>query len=233
MAIYCMSDIHGDYDKYKELLAKINFNDKDILYVIGDVVDRGKHPMKVLQDMMMRSNVFPIIGNHEYMALHCLTFLMKELTEKNIELFNEDYMMSLLEWLDNGGSTTIDDFKKLSLEEKYEVLDYLGEFSLYEEVRVNNKKYVLVHAGLSNFSVNRPLNDYQLYEMIFDRLDYSKVYYPDKYIVSGHTPTRAIKDNLNPDYIFKANNHIAIDCGSIYGGHLAAICLDTEEEFYV
>lgn len=35
-------------------------------------------------------------------------------------------------------------------------------------------------------------------------------------------------------FIYKGNNHIAIDCGcSIPGGRLAAICLDTMEEYYV
>ena len=38
---YVISDIHGCYDKYTAMLAKINFNDSNILYVLGDVVDRG------------------------------------------------------------------------------------------------------------------------------------------------------------------------------------------------
>ena len=39
--------------------------------------------------------------------------------------------------------------------------------------------------------------------------------------------------NPKPGYIYKKNHHIAIDCGSfIPGGRLAAICLDTGEEFY-
>ena len=49
---YVMSDIHGMYDKYAKILRKIDFKESDILYVIGDVVDRGEAPMKVLFDMM-------------------------------------------------------------------------------------------------------------------------------------------------------------------------------------
>ena len=33
--------------------------------------------------------------------------------------------------------------------------------------------------------------------------------------------------------IYKKNNHIAIDCGAVYGNRLGCICLDTMEEFYV
>ena len=67
----------------------------------------------------------------------------------------------------------------------------------------------------------------------WDRADYNVTYYPDKYIVTGHTPTQFIKENPNPGFIFRSNNHIAIDCGAhIRGGRLAALCLETGEEFY-
>lgn len=233
MAIYCISDIHGAYDKYIKLLEKIKFNDSDTLYVIGDVVDRGTQSMKILQDMMFRPNVIPIIGNHEYMAISCLRFLMTEITEDSLHNMNEGMVQGLLEWQSVGGQETIDEFRSLSREEQYDILDYLEEFSLYEEVRVNAKDYVLVHAGVSNFSETRPLEDYQLHEMIFEKPDYSKVYFSDKYLVTGHIPTRGIEENPKPDHIYKANNHIAIDCGSGYGGQLGAICLDNGEEFYV
>ena len=74
--IYVVSDIHGCYEEYKELLEKINFSDKDELFVVGDVVDRGPEPIRVLQDMMMRPNVYPILGNHDYIALKILKKLV-------------------------------------------------------------------------------------------------------------------------------------------------------------
>ncbi len=39
--IYTMADIHGQYDKYIAMLEKINFSKNDILFVLGDVIDRG------------------------------------------------------------------------------------------------------------------------------------------------------------------------------------------------
>ena len=48
MATYVISDIHGEYWKFMELLDMIHFSDEDILYVLGDVVDRGKNPVKTL-----------------------------------------------------------------------------------------------------------------------------------------------------------------------------------------
>ena len=45
---YVMSDIHGQYEKYAQMLEKISFSDEDTLYILGDVLDRGDHSMKIL-----------------------------------------------------------------------------------------------------------------------------------------------------------------------------------------
>ena len=87
---YCVSDIHGNYEGYLKLLEKINLRDIDTLYVLGDVIDRGKGGIKILQDMMMRFNVIPILGNHEYMALKVLKKQTVEITEENVETTNSE-----------------------------------------------------------------------------------------------------------------------------------------------
>ena len=50
MSTYVISDIHGNYEKYKRLLEMIDFKDQDTLYVLGDVIDRGPEGIKVLKD---------------------------------------------------------------------------------------------------------------------------------------------------------------------------------------
>ena len=85
MATYCMSDIHGNYKKYMQMLEKLQFSDNDTFYIIGDIIDRGNRFIKILQDMMLRPNVIPIIGNHEYMAATCFPILLTELTPGNID----------------------------------------------------------------------------------------------------------------------------------------------------
>ena len=81
MSTYVLSDIHGEYDKFMRMLEKIHFSDEDTLYVLGDVLDRGPHPMKILLEMMKYSNIIPMMGNHEVMGLPCLRFLLNEVTE--------------------------------------------------------------------------------------------------------------------------------------------------------
>lgn len=232
MAVYVVSDLHGDYEGYLKILEKIHFSDNDVLYVNGDVIDRGKNGIKILQHMMLQPNIYPILGNHEYAAGTCFRFLMKEVTNENIEEINENTIQNFIEWQSIGGQSTIDEFCKLSLDEKYDIVEYLDEFSLYEEVVAGGKRFILCHAGLANFSSERPLEDYELHELIFKTPDYEKMYFPDAYLVTGHLPTKAIKGNPNPNRIYKKNHHIAIDCAAGYDGQIGCICLDTMEEFY-
>lgn len=114
-----------------------------------------------------------------------------------------------------------------------EVLQFLAEFDLYEEVHVDGKVYILVHAGLGDFRPDKELWEYELDELVWERPDYETPYYPDKYVITGHTPTMTIDSNPRPGYIYRHNHHIAIDCGAGFGGRLACICLETMEEFYV
>ena len=132
--IYVVSDIHGNYEKYIKIYDRINLTDTDTLYVLGDVVDRGTNSMKILLDMMCRSNVIPILGNHEFMAETILSKLIKEITEENLSIFNDDFLTGMLSWInDNGGENTLADFKNLPLEDRLAVLEYLEEFRLYEK----------------------------------------------------------------------------------------------------
>lgn len=232
MATYVMSDIHGEYEKYCDMLEKIGFGDSDTLYVLGDVVDRGACPIDVLRDMMKRPNVYPLMGNHDLMALDILKKLNVEITEENYaDHLSVDDMSELIDWLGEGRQSTLDQFSALTTEQKESVLDYLGEFSLYEAVDVGDKAFILVHAGLGNFRRDKKLKEYTVYELLADRHDPDKQYFDDDdiYIVTGHTPTQLYTGRAE---IYKRCQSICIDCGASMGGRLACLCLDTMEEYY-
>lgn len=230
MSVYCVSNIHGDYESYRAMLSKIKFCDRDTLYVIGNVIDGGKGSLKILRDMMMRINVIPIIGDHEYMATRCLKYIM-EVKAHKVKAPDEDMAREILNWQNAGGQSTIDEFHKLDEEEQEDVIDYLEEFSLYEEIEAGGKDFVLVHGGLENFDPERDLEDYHIDDVLFTVPDYSRVYFEDKILVTSRELTSSIKDNPVPDRIYKGNNHIAINCGE--GKSIGTICLDSLEEYYL
>lgn len=231
--VYVVSDIHGEYDKLIDLLDKIKLKETDTLYVLGDILDRGPHPIKTLRKLMNMPNVICMVGNHELMALICLEFLMKEITDMSIEELDEEMLDNLVTWQVNGSKSTINEFNQLDVKAKQEVIEFIKDFVVYEEVSVNDKDYLLVHAGLGNYSPEKEIEDYSLHELLWMRADYDVQYFENTYVVTGHTPTQTIEGNSHPGYIYQQNNHIAIDCGAHYpGGRLAALCLDTGEEYY-
>ena len=70
--IYCMSDIHGEADRFHTMLEMIHFSDKDTLYIIGDVIDRYPGGIDILREIMETPNMVMLLGNHEQMCLDTL-----------------------------------------------------------------------------------------------------------------------------------------------------------------
>ncbi len=93
--------------------------------------------------------------------------------------------------------------------------------------------FVFVHAGLGSFEPDKDLWEYELDELVWQRPDYTMKYFEDKNVITGHTPTMFIENIPRPDYIYQANNHIAIDCGcSFPGGRPGCLRLEDMKEFY-
>ena len=100
MAHYVVSDIHGEDDRFHAMLQKINFSKEDTLYILGDVVDRGPHPVELLREIMATPNMKMLLGNHEFM---CLRYFAPDALEKYIQHWNR-----------NGNATTLEGFNKLT-----------------------------------------------------------------------------------------------------------------------
>ncbi len=234
MAVYVIADIHGEKKMFDKMLEKIDLTESDTLYLLGDIIDRGPEPIPLVMELLAMPNALPILGNHELMALDCLRFLLKEITEESIASADRETIGKLLNWQENGCETTLRQFMELDEEMRQEVIEYIEEMYLYEEVKAGGQKYLLVHAGLGGFEKDRPLEDYTPEELVWDRCDLDTQYFSDTLVVTGHTPTQFVFDDPRAGYIVRRNGNIAIDCGACFEhGRLACICLDTEEEFYV
>ena len=61
---YVISDISGNYQKFRELLDNVLITDSDTLYVLGNTVDFGDEPMELIEDISMRANVYAVAGAH-------------------------------------------------------------------------------------------------------------------------------------------------------------------------
>jgi len=113
---YIIADIHGCYEEYMELIQKIKLSEKDYLYILGDALDRGPEPMKVILDILKRQKVTYIIGNHDYLFLYFVRKLGLDLSK--VENISAEDISDFQVYLEDGGLTTIEAFLKLSQEEK-------------------------------------------------------------------------------------------------------------------
>lgn len=234
--IYVCSDLHGRYDRWIGLIEKIGLRPDDTLYVLGDMIDRGPDGCKILLDMMSRSNVIPILGNHELTAAICLPWLLKEISDHSLNHLDDSRIASLQEWMMSGGDSTLKELKQLTKAERESILDYLREMELYAEVEAGGRKFVLSHAGLDHFAPHKSLEDYELEDFLFCRPRLNEKFWPDRYLVYGHTPTRLLRAQIGQplsDDILCCGQQIAIDCACGFDGKLGCIRLDTMEEFYV
>lgn len=224
--IYAISDIHGCYEKYKKILKTVRFCKNDTLYVLGDVIDRGDGGIKILLDMMARENVRFIMGNHEQAVLKMLDLLVLYPSDILLKTYPEDYIL----WMLNGGDATMDAFTALSSLKKDKIVSYLEKAPAREQITVGERKFHLSHT-LPKYNPDMSLCDIPSDEFLTGEPDYGVRYAEDMYFVTGHTPTAFI-DADSGGRIYRKNNHIAIDCGAVFGSPLGCICLDTLEEFY-
>ncbi|MDO4650003.1 MAG: fructose-bisphosphatase class III [Eubacteriales bacterium] len=231
---YVIGDIHGCHKEFHELLDKLCLSEEDTLYILGDVMDRGPEPLKVLQELMRNPNVIYLLGNHDLAFYLMMKRLAVEVVEENVESqLDADILLDFLQWSMDGGAVSAQQFRHLSKEEREEILSYLEEADLYDVLEDGKKRYILVHGALGNFSEEKSLDEYEISELIEDRMDYSRRYFadPDTYIITGHTPATHISGWKKPE-VYQKHGHIAMDTGCVGTGILAAYCIETGEVIY-
>ena len=224
--IYVMSDIHGCYEKYEAMLKKINFTKEDTLYIVGDVLDRGNKGMKTLLDIAGKKNIILLCGNHDRQAAAILLNLDLLLDEKN-----KEFASIVSDWLSDGGNATMNEYLTLSDEDKARALKAIVNAPFSKEIELNHTTYLLAHT-VPEVDLIYDYENWGEEEFLLGEPDYEEVYFDDKIIITGHTPTGYIEAKSNGKIWIK-NNHIAIDCGAVFGNPLGCLCLDTMEEFYV
>ena len=227
---YVVSDLHGCFSKFQQLLSKIRFGDNDVMYVLGDIVDYGEESMELLCDLSMRFNVIPILGDHDYRALRLLTALdgmLKGEASADPEILGE-----MTQWIQDGGQKTMEGFKALDEDMKEGVLEYLSDMSLYEEVEVKGKKYLLLHAGIADFDEETSLEDYMPEDFIREAMDPDRNYFDGVTVIAGHVPTYKLP-GAESGKIYRGEYGIFLDCGAAFDEALGCLCLENGKEYYV
>lgn len=212
---YVISDIHGKFNKFMQIIELINFSDDDEMFILGDVIDRGNDSIELLMYIMSKNNIHMILGNHEEMM--------------NYSIRNNDMEM----WFQNGGKKTYQKLNNsVSKKVKCEIISFVSKLKLHDSVVVNDKTYILVHAGIETDSDGFPIKTQLKDFILWSREEfYEETNVNNRIIVIfGHTPTINLH---NSNDIWYGNNMIGIDCGVCFNGKLGCLRLDDMKEFYV
>ena len=220
---YVMANLHGEYQRFQDLLSKIRFRDTDILYILGDIVDYGSESMELIADLSVRTNVYSIAGEHDFLAARMLTELDKMLREGSAP--DPEIMAEMAAWMQDGGEKTITAFRALDEEQREGVLDYLCDLALFEEAEVKGESYLMVHAGIADYKAGSDIEDYLPEEFFTETPDPEYPLVEDTTLIVGHAPTKSGK-------IERGEGTIYLHCGVEDGGKLACLCLETQREYY-
>lgn len=220
---YVISDIHGNYEKFKSILSQISFRESDVMYILGDILDYGEESMELIADLSIRLNVYPIAGEHDFLAARMLNGFSSML--KNGSAPDAEFISEMTAWVQDGGQPTLDAFRDLDEDQREGVLEYLEEMMLFDEVTVKGRRYVLVHAGIADYDADTDLEDYQPEDFFSEPLDASYSLMDDATVIVGHVPTKSGK-------IERGEGSIFIDCGACEGGKLGCLRLEDGKEFY-
>jgi serine/threonine protein phosphatase 1 len=114
------------------------------------------------------------------------------------------------------------------------MLSYIRNSPRYALLEIGGKKYLLAHSipEIEDFRALGGMQGLDRMDFTFNETDYDCVYDENVIMVSGHSPTGLI-DPAFAGRILRRNNHIAIDCGAVFGYPMGCLCLETGEEFYV
>ena len=234
--IYVTADLHGIHPKeFQKLLDKAAFGEDDFLFILGDVIDRGDFGAELLAWLTQQPNMQLILGNHEAHLLSC-AFLFADVNDESLNALSLANMALVQNWIENGGRPTMKGFQRLLKQDPelvLGILEYLQDAPLFEEIQVNGREYILVHSGLGeDFSPERPLREYPAQDFLFTRPDLFTVYYPDKTVIFGHTPTGFFGDAFR-GRVIRTGTWVNIDTGVYAGNSPALLCLDDGREFYL
>ena len=210
MRLFVMSDLHGRYHTFLAMLETIGFREDDILYILGDLCDRGPYAAQLYLDVMDRKNVYCTMGNHEHMALDDIVNFVQRYRDYSRE--DRQRIYDFMESLPLLRQIQVNNYTYLLC---HTITDQHGQDAQLREYTP------------WDFLWERP-EDFDTRLQIADLPK-------DTAFIIGHTPTMNLRPGP-PTVFFGKGNIINVDCGAgfpQYGGRLGCLCLNDLSTYYL
>jgi serine/threonine protein phosphatase 1 len=237
-----MSDIHGCYDEFMQMLNIIEFSEKDTLIIAGDYIDRGPKSYEMLRWLEGKpDNVILVMGNHDKEFAYNVQ-LMRSAMKTNkltIDVNSAEHAKLLYELvaqlaLQQGGDVSFFDYygtigkliedKGVSLTDLEKWEEIISQMPYYYKIHTGERECIVVHAGyieslegVETDDTFASIEDFYLYARD-DAYIYGGI--PHGMIVAGHTPTTAEEElPFNDGNVYRSYDEdldcifYDIDCG--------------------
>lgn len=216
---YVVSDIHGMAELLERMLERIRFSDGDSLFVLGDMIDRGPEPGRVLDIVRSHTNITALKGNHEDAFVQWYEMVLDKTREPYY--YNTYTILS--------GSPE-------GAERLPEYVRFMKSLPLYKKRKLDGTCYLFAHASTEESLRMWKNKDRFLWD---SRMTDRQCGIPGYISIVGHVPTLLLQEQTGePARIWRSADGtlIDVDCGAAFpsaGGRLGCLCLETGEEFYV
>ena len=194
--ILVVSDVHGYLHHLKKALEKAKFAENDILFIVGDMIEKGPDSLGTLRYVMKlyeKGNVIPLIGNVDAYRLQIIYGLNEASAP---DFFN--YVLSHRKW---AGASFYEQLcaecgyvlnspedllaaKDAVIERFREEFEFLASLPTV----VETQNFVFVHGGLRDKNVydNEKRGIFELTK--YDAFMSNTPHVFDKYVIVGHWP---------------------------------------------
>ena len=235
--ILAVSDIHGHRAYLQKVLEMANFSKEDLLFVVGDLLEKGPDSLGTLRYVMelyKAGNVVPLIGNVDAYRMY---FIQKMDADTAEELWQ--YIKSCRTWY---GSSFYEELAKecgyelccgkdvLAAREPIaehfrEELDFLAGLPTV----VETERFVFVHGGLKEKAVEENAKHDVFALTKYDGFADRTPHVFEKCVVTGHWPVALYNGSIqqyNPLYC-KEKNILSMDggCGIKSEGQLNLVVI--------
>ncbi|WP_108670290.1 metallophosphoesterase [Peribacillus acanthi] len=196
------SDIHGDLELLKRLLSNLHFSDQDVLFINGDMCEKGPNSLGVIRYLMelteQTAKVHVSQGNCDVLIQYVL--------DENDRILNymKKQKLSLLNELLTEQGKVLDDFVSIKdlrafyLEHYWKEIEWLRSLPAAHET----EDFIIIHAGIDQ---NENWKETSLQNALSLPAFYEKGHVADKTVIVGHWPVI----NYRPTSI--SNNNPLID----------------------
>jgi len=212
---YAISDIHGMYGSYMEVIKYLK--EEDTLHIIGDAIDRGKNGIAILQDIISRQQnkgkVIFFLGNHEVLMLESLDIIKRHnIKKEEIEKICEaGYYLHIADKMESENN---EDSVKQNRNIAKQIIRELSHFQMDDAEIQMLYKWLKREQGQSTFDAFCDLTQEEqtkIYEFLLSANIFGQKEINDRKVLFVHAapyPSQAVVDMFKNmgDVVYKCSN---------------------------